>query len=64
VPEQKKGGVEMPETESTLAEAPWRKKKMDLKNAYQSGPDCLYCGICLVDGPEPDFEFAYLFMFC
>lgn len=40
------------------------KKKMELKNAYQSRQaSCFACGVCLVDGPTPDFEVAYLAVF-
>ncbi len=37
-----------------------RKLDLQLKNAYQADGSCYYCGVCLVDGPEPDFEVAYL----
>jgi hypothetical protein len=39
------------------------KPKLDLQlaTAYSANKaSCYYCGVCLVDGPEPDFEVAYL----
>ncbi len=52
-------GVETP-VPGVVNAAVKRKLDLQLKNAYQADGSCYYCGVCLVDGPEPDFEVAYL----
>ncbi|MCC7340832.1 MAG: subtilosin A family bacteriocin [Bryobacterales bacterium] len=39
---------------------PKKRMELQLQNAYQADGSCYYCGVCLVDGPSPDFEVAYL----
>jgi hypothetical protein len=48
-----------------LNTTPKRRLDLELQNAYEaSNPNCFYCGVCLVDGPSPDFEVAYLLVIC
>lgn len=56
---------QMVETDVADAARPKRKLDLELENAYyQLNPLCYYCGGCLVDGPTPDFEIAYLAVLC
>jgi hypothetical protein len=58
-----KGDTGMSVHEGAVTETRWRKKKMDLANAYQAAePDCLYCGICIVDVITPEAVVFYSFL--
>ena len=64
MPVKKSTTKPMPQGADTMRVAttmrPKKRMELQLQNAYQADGRCYYCGVCLVDGPSPDFEVAYL----